>query len=333
MFRDGWLDFGVGDVAERARRLEARGYDALWAPEAGHDPLLTLTAVAAATETALLGTGIVVAFGRSPMTTAVMANDLQLLSRGRLLLGLGSQIKPHIEKRYSMPWSHPAARMREYVLALRAIWESWEHGTPLRFRGEFYRHTLMTPFFSPGPNPFGSPRVYLAAVGERMTEVAGEVADGLLLHPFTTERYVREVTLPALERGLAKSGRDRSSIEIAYSGMVVTGANDEARARVRDEVRAQLAFYASTPAYRGVLALHERDDVYEKLNELSRAGKWELMPSLIDDDLIKIFSVDAPVDQIAPTVRKRFGGLVDRFSTYATPSLTSEIQWEAVKTL
>ena len=138
------------------------------------------------------------------MITATMANDVQLLSRGRLLLGLGSQIKPHIEKRYSMPWSHPAPRMREYVLAMRAIWSCWNEGTPLNFRGEFYRHTLMSPFFNPGPNPYGAPKVYLAAVGELMTEVAGEVADGLLVHPFSTERYIREVTLPALERGLAQ---------------------------------------------------------------------------------------------------------------------------------
>lgn len=206
MLIDGDLSFGDGDVANQARAVEAAGYDGAWAAEVGHDPLLILAGAASATSRLELGTGIVVAFGRSPMITAMMANDVQFLSKGRLLLGLGSQIKPHIEKRYSMPWSQPAARMREYILALRAIWSCWNEGTPMNFRGEFYRHTLMTPFFSPAPNPFGAPKIFLAAVGELMTEVAGEVADGLLVHPFTTERYLREVTLPALERGLARAG-------------------------------------------------------------------------------------------------------------------------------
>ena len=162
------------------------------------------------TERVELGTGIAVAFARNPMTTAVVANDLQLYSKGRFMLGLGSQIKPHIAKRYSMPWSHPAARMREFIEAMRAIWSAWNDGTKLAFRGDFYTHTLMTPMFNPGPNPYGPPRVFLAAVGGLMTEVAGEVADGLLAHGFTTERYMREVTIPALERGLAKSGRTRA---------------------------------------------------------------------------------------------------------------------------
>ncbi|HEY5439628.1 MAG TPA: TIGR03617 family F420-dependent LLM class oxidoreductase, partial [Acidimicrobiales bacterium] len=216
MLIDGDLSFRGGDIAEHARRAESEGYDGAWAAEAGHDPLLIAASAAPATSTLELGTGIVVAFGRSPMITATMANDVQLLSKGRLLLGLGSQIKPHIEKRYSMPWSHPAPRMREYILAMRAIWACWNEGEPLNFRGEFYKHTLMTPFFNPGPNPYGAPKVYLAAVGELMTEVAGEVADGLLVHPFTTERYLSEVTLPALERGLAKSGRTLEGYPISY---------------------------------------------------------------------------------------------------------------------
>jgi probable F420-dependent oxidoreductase len=161
---DGDISFGSGDFAERARRTEAEGYDGAWSAEVGHDPLLMLAGAATATTSLELGTGIVVAFARSPMITATMANDVQLLSHGRLLLGLGSQIKPHIEKRYSMPWSHPAPRMREYILAMRAIWSCWNEGVKLDFRGEFYRHTLMTPFFNPGPNPFGAPRIFLAAV-------------------------------------------------------------------------------------------------------------------------------------------------------------------------
>src|SRR5487761_1957238 len=229
MLIDGEIVFDPEGFAQQSERVEADGYDGAWAAEVGHDPLLILAGAAGATSRLELGTGIVVAFARSPMITATMANDVQLLSKGRLLLGLGSQIKPHIEKRYSMPWSQPAARMREYILAMRAIWSCWNEGTPLNFRGEFYRHTLMSPFFNPGPNPYGPPKVFLAAVGERMTEVAGEVADGLLVHPFTTERYLREVTLPALDRGLAASGRSREGFQISFSGLIATGASDEDR--------------------------------------------------------------------------------------------------------
>src|SRR5688572_1436426 len=183
----------LSGAGELAKQQEDLGYDGLWAAETSHDPFVSLTLAAEATERVELGTAIVVAFGRNPMDLAITANGLQLLSQGRFILGLGSQIKPHIEKRFSMPWSKPAARMREFILAMRAIWDSWHHGTKLDFRGDFYTHTLMTPFFDPGPNPYGPPRVFLAAVGERMTEVAGEVADGLLAHGFTTERYLKEV--------------------------------------------------------------------------------------------------------------------------------------------
>jgi probable F420-dependent oxidoreductase len=278
---------------------------------------MILAAAATTTTRVELGTGILVAFGRSPMITAVQANDVQLLSRGRLLLGLGSQIKPHIEKRYSMPWSHPAPRMREYILALRAIWSCWNDDTPLNFRGEFYRHTLMTPFFNPGPNPYGPPKVFLAAVGELMTEVAGEVADGLLVHPFTTERYLREVTLPALERGLAKSGRSLSTFQISLSGLVATGRTDDELTSAQQRVRGQIAFYGSTPAYRGVLELHGWGGLQTELNALSRVGDWEKMGELIDDQVLDAFSVVATVPDVADQVQRRFGDVIDRFSIYA----------------
>ena len=210
MHVDGSIGFDPSGVIESARLAERVGYDGLWSAEVSHDPFLPLVLAAEHTERIQLGTGIAVALARNPMTLAMVANDLQTLSQGRFMLGLGSQIKPHIEKRFSMPWSHPAPRMRELILAIRAIWASWADGSRLAFRGEFYRHTLMTPMFDPGPNPFGNPRIFLAAVGEKMTEVAGEVADGLLAHGFTTERYLREVTIPALERGLATGGKVRS---------------------------------------------------------------------------------------------------------------------------
>jgi probable F420-dependent oxidoreductase len=321
MLIDGWLNFDPRSMGTHARELEDAGFDGAWAPEVGHDPLLILSSAAPTTTNLELGTGIIVAFGRSPMITATMANDVQILSQGRLLLGLGSQIKPHIEKRYSMPWSHPAARMREYILAMRSIWASWNEGEKLFFRGEFYRHTLMTPFFSPTPHEYGAPKIFLAAVGELMTEVAGEVADGLLVHPFTTERYLREVTLPSLDRGLDKIGRDRSTFQVAFSGMVVAGDSDDERRAASGEVRKQIAFYGSTPAYRGVLDLHGWGDLQPKLNELSRAGEWDAMAELIDDDVLDAFSVVAPQDDVAARVIERFGDVVDRFSLYQNESL------------
>jgi probable F420-dependent oxidoreductase len=324
MLVDGGLSFRIDDAGADARELEREGYDGAWSAETGHDPLLIVAGAATTTSTLELGTGIVVAFARSPMITATMANDVQLLSRGRLLLGLGSQIKPHIEKRYSMPWSHPAPRMREYVLAMHAIWDCWNEGTPLNFRGEFYRHTLMSPFFNPGPNPYGAPKVYLAAVGELMTEVAGEVADGLLVHPFSTERYLREVTVPALERGLAKSGRALADFPISFSGLIAAGDNDEALEDARRRVRAQIAFYGSTPAYRGVLELHGWGDLQSELNALSKTGEWERMGELIDDDVLNAFAVVAAPGDVGALVRERFDDVVRRFSIYAPYALSDD---------
>jgi probable F420-dependent oxidoreductase len=330
MLIDGEIAFGTGDFAEQASKIEADGYDGVWAGEVGHDPLLILAGAAPATTKIELGTGIVVAFGRSPMISAMMANDVQLLSKGRLLLGLGSQIKPHIEKRYSMPWSHPAARMREYVLAMRAIWSCWNEGTKLSFRGEFYKHTLMTPFFDPGPNSFGPPKVFLAAVGELMTEVAGEVADGLLVHPFTTERYLREVTLPALERGLAKAGRSPETFQISLSGLIATGRTDAEMESSMDKVRAQIGFYGSTPAYRGVLELQGWGELQSELNVLSRTGGWAKMAGLIDDDVLNAFAVVATPKQVAGRVLDRFADVVDRFSLYTPYSLDVDSRSEII---
>jgi probable F420-dependent oxidoreductase len=330
MLVDGALSFRSDDVGAEARELELAGYDGAWSAETGHDPLLIVAGAATTTTKMELGTGIVVAFARSPMITATMANDVQLLSRGRLLLGLGSQIKPHIEKRYSMPWSHPAPRMREYVLAMRAIWACWNDGEALNFRGEFYKHTLMSPFFNPGPNPYGAPKVYLAAVGELMTEVAGEVADGLLVHPFTTERYIREVTLPALGRGLAKSGRATKGFPISFSGLIATGDTDEELADATRRVRGQIAFYGSTPAYRGVLELHGWGDLQNELNSLSKTGEWDKMGELIDDDVLNAFSVVARPKDVGDVVRSRLDDVVSRFSIYAPYALSDHARQEIV---
>jgi probable F420-dependent oxidoreductase len=327
------IDGGIGmdprGVIEAAKQAELVGYDGFWVPETSHDPFLPLALAAEHTERITLGTGIAVAFARNPMNLAVVANDLQTLSQGRFVLGLGSQIKPHIEKRFSMPWSHPAPRMRELILAMRAIWASWSDGSRLAFRGEFYRHTLMTPMFDPGPNQFGNPKVFLAAVGEVMTEVAGEVADGLLAHGFTTERYLREVSIPAFERGLARGGKSRADVQISCPGMVVTGPNDEAIATAATAVKKQLAFYGSTPAYRPVLELHGWGDLQPELNTLSKRGKWEEMAELIDDDLLDAFAVVGELDEIPGKILARFGGVVDRFSFY-TPYHVEPERWAEV---
>jgi len=317
MLVDGGVGFDPRGVVETAEWAEQVGYDGLWSAETSHDPFFPLVLAAEHTDRIMLGTGIAVAFARNPMNLAVMANDLQTLSQGRFMLGLGSQIKPHIEKRFSMPWSHPAPRMRELILAIRAIWAAWADGSRLAFRGEFYRHTLMTPMFDPGPNPYGNPRIFLAAVGEKMTEVAGEVADGVLAHGFTTERYLREVTVPALERGLAASGRSRSDVEISYPGMVVTGADEAGVVAATEAVKSQLSFYASTPAYRPVLELHGWGDLQGELNTLSKRGAWTEMAGLIDDEILDTFAVVAEIDDIAGIVKERFEGVVDRFNFYA----------------
>ncbi len=307
---------GIQGAAQAARLQEAGGFDGIWAPETGHDPFLPLLLAAEATEHIELGTGIAVAFARNPMHMAMVANDIQQASKGRLLLGLGSQIKAHIEKRFSMPWSHPAPRMREYILAMRAIWDCWNTGGKLDFRGDFYQHTLMTPFFSPGPNPYGAPKVFLAGVGEKMTEVAGEVADGFLVHAFTTERYLKEITIPALNKGMATGGKSAADFEISYTAFVVTGENDGEKQAAAGMARQQISFYGSTPAYRGVLELHGWGDLQTELNTLSKQGRWGDMAALITDDVLETFAVVCELDEVADRLIERFGGLVQRTGFY-----------------
>jgi probable F420-dependent oxidoreductase len=326
---DGGFMTDLAKVPEQARELERLGYDGAFSAEISHDPFFPLVLAAEHTERLELGTGIAVAFARSPMTLANVAYDLQAYSKGRLILGLGSQIKPHIEKRFSMPWSHPAARMRELILAMRAIWASWNDGEKLDFQGEFYRHTLMTPFFNPGPNPYGVPKVFVAAVGERMTEVAGEVADGILLHGFTTERYVREVTLPALERGWKKASKDRADFQLSGPLFVVTGTNDEELEKAKRGTREQIAFYGSTPAYRGVLELHGWGDLQDELNRLSKQGEWVAMGDLITDDILDAFAVEGEPEDIPRLLLARYGDIVDRCSFYA-PYQSDPDRWANV---
>tara|TARA_R110001592_G_scaffold363372_2_gene686325 strand:+ start:208111 stop:209133 length:1023 start_codon:yes stop_codon:yes gene_type:complete len=299
------------DVANEAAELEQQGADIASTLEIGHDPMMQLAIAATSTSNIGLMTSIVVAFARSPMTLALQAHDINALSGGRLMLGIGSQIKPHIEKRYSMPWSRPAARMREYVLAMKAIWACWYEGVPLDFRGEFYTHTLMTPMFTPADKTQGAPPVFVACVGPLMTENASEVADGLLLHSFTTEEYIRTVTLPAMAAGLEKSGRSRSDLQVVASPFFVTGETEEEFERVKLAARNQIAFYGSTPAYRTVLESVGYGELQPELNRLSKAGEWADMGPLIDDVLLEKIALVGEPQQIAGKLTERYGDIFD----------------------
>lgn len=295
-------------------RLERIGYDRAFSFEAKHDPFIPLAVAAEHTDRIELGTAIAIAFARTPMTLANAAWDLQAVTGGRFVLGLGSQIKPHIEQRFSMPWSRPAARMTELVRGIRAIWHSWETGEPLRFEGAFYTHTRMIPAFDPGPHPFGVPRIFTAGVGPHMTEVAGEVADGFFVHPVNTRRSLLEITLPALGRGAERAGRSAADVELVCVTIVVTGRTDEEMARSHEAVRQQLAFYGTTPAYRPVFALHGYGDLQPELAALARQDRWADMASLIDDDLIATIAVVGAPHEIAAQVETRLAGISEHVS-------------------
>lgn len=320
-------------ITSSAEELDRAGYDGLWTSESAHDPFLPLPVAALASKRSELGTSIAVAFARTPMTVAYTAHDLQAYTGGRFLLGLGSQVKPHIERRFSMPWSHPAPRMREFISALHAIWDSWETGAPLKFRGEYYQHTLMTPFFSPPSDGYPRPRVILAAVGETMSRVAGEVADGIFLHAFTTERYIREVTIPAVDGGLTASGRPRLGFQVAHLPLIATGRTEEESKVAQQAVRKQVAFYASTPAYKRVLELHGWGELADECNSLSRSSrddKWDAMAGLIDDEVLNTFAVVAEPGEVAAELVRRFGSLADRVKFYA-PYASERPMWDEIR--
>jgi probable F420-dependent oxidoreductase len=295
-------------------QLEAIGYDGAFSFEAKHDPFLPLAVAAEHTHRLRLGTAVAIAFARSPMNLANLAWGMQLLSAGRFLLGLGSQVRPHVEQRFSMPWSKPAGRMREIVLALRAIFAAWQRGERLDFRGEHYRHTLMIPAFDPGPSPFGPPPVFVGGFGPRMCEVAGETADGFIAHPFNTRESLRQRVLPALERGLAKSGRTRAQLEVICATLVVTADDERDLARVALAAKKQLAFYGSTPAYRQTLDVHGWGDLHGELNRLSKLGRWDEMASLVPDEVLAAIAVVGPRREIAGKLRARLFGIADGVS-------------------
>ncbi len=329
---DGGIGFDLNKAADNAREAEAAGYSGIWSAETAHDPFFPLLLAAGATKDIELGTSIAVAFARNPMITANIAWDLQAYSKGRFILGLGSQIKPHITKRFSMEWSHPAPRMREFVLAMRAIWDTWLTGAKLDFKGDYYTHSLMTPFFTPDKGElagFGAPKVMLAGVGSLMTEVAGEVCDGFLCHGFTTEKYLREVTIPALAKGRAKVGKTMDGFEIVGPSFVVTGTTEEEMEAAKAGTRQQIAFYGSTPAYKGVLDAHGWGGLQDELNTLSKQGKWVEMGGLIDDEMLNTFAVVGEPESIAPELTRRYGDVISRISFYA-PYKTNPERWSKV---
>lgn len=310
------LATSLPEVPALARRAEELGFDCAWVNETQHDPFVQLAIAAVATKSITLGTSIALAFTRSPTTLAYSAWDVQALSSGRLILGLGSQVKGHIERRFGMKWESPAPKMKEVVMALRTVWESWQTASKLDFQGRFYKLDLMTPFFSPGP--ISNPRipVYVAGVNEGMCKVAGEVADGLHVHPLHTPRYLREVITPAVSRGLAKAKRERKDVSLTASVFAAVGANEAEVKGLKEFYRNQIAFYASTRTYRKVMELHGWGDICDRLNALSVRGEWEKMGEEIGDDVLREFVVEASWEGAAAALNGRYRNLVDRVRLY-----------------
>jgi len=327
----GLMTFDLPAVGEYCRRAENMGFGAVWSAETRHDPFLPLAVAAATTHRVGLGTAIAIAFARSPMILAHIAWDLQKASGGRFVLGLGSQVKAHNERRFSVPWSAPAPRLREVVAALRAIWTAWQRRAPLDFRGQSYRFDLMTPFFDPGPIEHPQVPVYLAGVNPQMCRVAGEIADGLHVHSFHSARYLRECVHPAVQEGLNRAGRSRADFTFRASTMVVLGDSAEERKRHARGVKQQIAFYASTRTYQPVLAAHGLEDLVPRLHARSLAGDWEGMTDLISDATLDLFAVSGPFEEIGDRIRERYRGLYDRTQLYPSfqPSL-EDPRWPAV---
>lgn len=301
----------LNEVPAVARAAEAAGYDALVTSENKNDPFLSLGVAAVNTSRIALGTGIAIAFSRSPMPVANVSWDLQAASRGRFVLGLGSQVRAHNENRFSVPWSAPVPRLREYVESLRAIWRAWQTGEKLAYRGQHYKFTLMTPNFTPKSTGQPMVPVTLAAVGPAMLRLAGEVCDGVRLHGFCTRRYLDEVVIRELTAGMMKAGRAREHFEIAGGGFIATGPDESAVAKMVEWVRYRVAFYASTPAYWPVFEVHGLQELGHKLNLMSKAGRWDRMADEISDDVVRLFAAVGTHEHLAREIERRFGGVSD----------------------
>ncbi len=309
-------EYDLQSVAQYARHAEAAGYDCLWTSETQHDPFLPLAVAATATSSMKLGTAIAVAFARSPMVLAQTAWDLQGASQGRFILGIGSQVKAHIQRRFSMKFESPGPKLREFALSLRAIWDCWQHGTPLKFEGEFYNFNLMTPFFNPGPIAHPKIPIYIAGVNAYMCKMAGEVCDGLHVHPFHTPKYLREFVHPAVEAGLRTSGRLRENFAYVTACFVIVGDTESERSAHAEAVRRQIAFYASTRTYEPVLAAHGWEGVGPELHRKSVAGDWQGMAVLITDEMLDAVAVSGTYEDIGKKLREKYTGLLDSISLY-----------------
>jgi probable F420-dependent oxidoreductase len=304
------------EVDRSARAAEDLGFAGLWTSQTKHDAFLPLAIAANETREIELGTSVAIAFSRSPMETAQAAWDLQYLSEGRFVLGLGTQVKAHITRRFSMPWDRPAARLREYIMAVRAIWASFQGEGELQFEGEFYRHTLMTPFFNPGPIDHPEIPVYIAGVNTRLATLAGEICDGFHVHPFHSPEYVRQTVKPAIAEGAEGVGRDPEEVTLATSAFVISSEKEAEAKEQRESVRAQISFYASTPTYRTVLEAHGWEEVGEQLGKLARDKRWDEMPGLVTDEMLGAFAVEATPDELGATLRERYTGLINRVTLY-----------------
>lgn len=306
----------ASQTSQIASWAEDLGLAGLWSGENKHDPFLPLAVAAAATSRIELGTAVAIAFARSPMVTAQLAWDLQRRSGGRFLLGLGTQVKPHIERRFSVPWDRPTARLRDYVGALRAIWEAFQSGERLKYEGEFYRHTLLTPAFNPGPIEHPRIPLSIAGVNTALARMAGELCEGFHVHPFHSIPYLDQVVLPAVREGARRAGRDPAEVELSTSVFVITGEDPAERERQRAAVRSRIAFYASTPSYRVVLDAHGWTAVGEKLTQMSREGRWQEMTTLVTDEMLNAFAIDGEPQAIGSQLGKRYEGVLDRVAPF-----------------
>lgn len=318
----------LSSLSTIAASAEARGFDAIWATEVQHDPFIQLALAATATERIKLGTAIALSFTRSPMALAYTCWDLAALSKGRFILGLGTQVKAHNVRRFSVPWGPPVPRLREVILAMRAIWQCWREGTRLNFQGEYYSFTLMTPFFTPPRHNYPIP-IWIAGVNVGLCRLAGELCDGFHIHPLNSPTYIQKVVLPAIEEGFNKSGRQRDDLELSASVFVVTGETPEQTDFLREMVRQQISFYASTPSYRIIFEIHGLTGVAEELSGMASQKRWDEMSALITDDILETFAVVAPPEEIMSVTHRRYEGLIDRVTFYVpyVPKGPFEFLW------
>lgn len=315
------------EAPEVARAAEEAGFEGMWANDTKHNPFVALALAAASTARMQLGTGIAVAFSRSPMVAAQTAWDLARLSRGRFILGLGTQVRAHIERRFGMPWDPPVPKLREYVQAVRAIWRSWQEGAPLRVEGRYYRITLMSPFFNPGPNAHPSIPIMLAGVNEGLCRLAGETGDGFIVHPMHSAKYVREFVLPHVSRGLARSGRTRQDVQIYAPVITAPGETRDALAAATARARARIAFYGSTPTYRPLLEILGYGDVADRLNRLVRERRMDELPGQVPDGVLEAIVVRGSYAEVGCELRRRYDGLADRVASYWPFTLEERAGW------